>query len=397
MTIPVSMQGVATTERTRVVFGPGVIGQLGLLAKNLMASRVFVVTDRGLLGAGHVQLALDSLQAAGLHTEVFVDLSENPSDEDVERCRTAAVDFAPDLLVGLGGGSPIDVAKGANFLLSRGGRIHDHWGDGKVTGSLLPMIAVPTTAGTGTEVQRFALISDAQSHQKMACGDTLLIPRVALLDPQLTVSLPRHVTACTGMDAIGHALETAVTSARNERSSAYARAAFVLACSSFPRVLRDPSDVEARGDMLRAATLAGLAIEHSMLGAAHAMANPLTARFDVAHGQAVGIMLPAVVRYNAAEPQTAAIYAELAREAGLCPPQTETAAACEALSASLGQFLREAELATSLEACGVSAGDCEVLGKEAGGQWTAGFNPRAVGPSDLEGMYRATLLQGSGQ
>lgn len=395
MTMTESMHGVERDERTRVLYGPGTTASLGALALELGATRVFLVTDEGLVAAGHVKLAEQSLTTSGLQVSRFSDVSANPTDRDMERCRQAAEGFEPDLFVGFGGGSSIDMAKGANLLLACGGEMRDYWGDGKATADLLPLIAVPTTAGTGTEVQRFTLVSDAVTHQKFACGDARLTPCVALLDPALTVSVPRHVTACTGLDAIGHALETAVTTARNERSSAYARAAFLLACSSFGCVLREPTNIDARGDMLRMASLAGLAIEHSMLGAAHALANPLTARFDVVHGHAVALMLPAVVRHNAGDPTAAAIYAGLARDGGLCPPEAQTEAACEALAAHLHSLLIEAELPTTLEACGVSARDCEGLAQDASEQWTAAFNPRAVGTPELERMYRATLPGGA--
>ena len=165
---------------------------------------------------------------------------------------------------------------------------------------VVAIIVIPTTAGPGSECQSFALISEAESHNKMACGDPKAAAKIAILDPELTLSQPRNVTACTGIDAIAHAVETAVTRKRNETSLKYSRAAFQMMLENFSRVLESPDDLEARGQMLLGAAYAGTAIEHSMLGAAHSAANPLTAHFDVIHGQAVGMMLPHVVRFNAA-------------------------------------------------------------------------------------------------
>lgn len=185
---------------------------------------------------------------------------------------------------------------------------------GKASKSMLPLIAIPTTAGTGSECQSFALISDAVTHAKMACGDPKAMAKVAILDPELTLSQPPRVTACTGIDAVAHAVESAVTRKRNDTSQQYSRVAFGLLSESLPRVLQTPDDLEARGRMLLGAAFAGTAIEHSMLGAAHSAANPLTAHFDVIHGQAVGLMLPHVVRFNGEDEVIAEAYAQLVKE-----------------------------------------------------------------------------------
>ena len=217
--------------------------------------------------------------------------------------------WAPDLLVGLGGGSSLDCAKGINFLYTNGGRMEDYWGVGKAALPMLPMIAVPTTAGTGSEAQSFALISDAQTHVKMACGDKKAACRIAILDPRLTVTQPRRVTALTGIDALAHALETQVTKPRNLISQTFSREAWRLLAANYARVLETPEDLEARSGMQLGACLAGMAIENSMLGAAHALANPLSAAYGIVHGEAVALMLPHVIRFNGET--VAASYEEL--------------------------------------------------------------------------------------
>ena len=378
------------TLATRVVEGPGSVARVGELVREL-GERALLVTDGGLVEAGHAARAEELLRAAGVSVSVYSDVNGDPTTDDVERCLEVARELQPDVWLGFGGGSSIDTAKGANFLLCCGGRMQDYWGVGKATADLLPLVAVPTTAGTGTEVQSFALIADAETHQKMACGDRRAAPRVALLDPELTVTVPPFVTACTGLDAIGHAVETAVTTKRSRVSVALSREAFALAARAFSRVLEAPGDVEARGRMLRAATLAGRAIENSMLGAAHALANPLTARFGVPHGLAVGLMLPFVVRYNAEDEGARRAYAELAREAGLCAAGESERRAAEALAARLGELLRLAGLPTTLEPSGVGPGDCALLGAEAETQWTATFNPRPVDASALTALYERAL------
>jgi alcohol dehydrogenase len=169
--------------RTRVVFGEGTLSRLGEFARELNGSRVLLVTDSGIVRAGHAARAVSSLEAAGLSVNVFAEVRENPDTHDVARCVRVAEEARVDLIVGLGGGSSMDTAKGANFLLTNGGQMRDYWGVGKATRPMLPLIAIPTTSGTGSECQSFALISDPETHQKMACGDPKAAAKVAILDP----------------------------------------------------------------------------------------------------------------------------------------------------------------------------------------------------------------------
>lgn len=381
------MQGLLTAfdhrPRTRLVFGAGVLARLGELARELGAQHALVVTDPHIVAAGHAQAALASLAAAGLRTTVFSGSRENPSETDAQAACDAFRASGAGLLVGLGGGSSLDTAKGAAFLAANGGRMRDYQGYGKASNPLPPLIAVPTTAGTGSECQSYALISHDETHQKMACGDPSAAPRIALLDPGLTLTQPSFVTACTGLDALAHALETAVTTRRNPISWIYSREAFRLGVSALPTVLADPFNLAARSAMLLGAAHAGLAIENSMLGAAHAMANPLTARFGVVHGQAVGMMLPHVIRFNAGSPEAAETYAELAPLAGAEGPG-ELAARAELL-------LQLAGFPSSLSEVGVSEKDLPRLSGEAASQWTAKFNPRKAGTEEMERLYRTAL------
>lgn len=376
--------------RTRVVLRPGAVENLAAIAKPFAQRRVLVVTDPGLVAAGHSSRVEALLRDAGFEVSVFADVHENPTTDDAEACRAFCAQRSPELVVGLGGGSAIDVAKAALFLHAGGGAMRDYQGVGKARGALLPLIAIPTTAGTGSDVQSFALIADAQTHQKMACGDPQAAPRVAILDPVLTVTQPRFVTACTGLDAIGHAVETAVTTKRNERSAACARRAFLLADAHFERVLEAPDDLEARAGMLEAAAWAGIAIESSMLGAAHSMANPLTAQFGVVHGEAVALALPHVVRFNARDEDCARIYAETARDAGLCAQSAAQSEAVDALVARLERFLQLCGT-ENLRARGVDESAISELAEGARAQWTAQFNPRAVDLGDFVELYRQAL------
>jgi alcohol dehydrogenase len=255
---------------------------------------------------------------------------------------------------------------------------------------MLPLVAIPTTAGTGSECQSAALIADEETHQKMACLDPKAAARVAILDPRLTVSQPPRVTACTGLDAVTHALETAVTRRRNAISALYSREAFRLLLPAFPVVLASPGDLEARGRMLLGAAFAGTAIENSMLGAAHSCANPLTARFGLTHGHAVGVMLPHVIRYNAAGDAPArAIYSELAVTAGLAGRADSSEDAVSALVEAIERLLAAGGFPKTLAEAGVDRAAIPALAVEAARQWTAQFNPRPVAEADFAALLAA--------
>jgi alcohol dehydrogenase len=312
---------------------------------------------------------------------------ENPTIRTVQDCLARAQDGQVDTIVGLGGGSSMDTAKGCNFLLTNGGRIQDYWGVGKATKPMLPFIAAPTTAGTGSECQCAALISDDVTHQKMACLDPKAAARLAVLDPTLTLSQPPAVTAHTGIDALAHAVETAVTTKRTPFSLMFSHEAFKRIVPAFPKVLQEPDDLEARGQMLLAAAYAGTAIENSMLGAAHAAANPLTAHFDIVHGEAVGLMLPLVIRFNAEEPDARLGYAHLASAPEIACVSDGLPSAVDALIARLEFLLNEAGIARSLTDLHADPKLIPVLAKEAASQWTASFNPRPIGPADFVRLY----------
>lgn len=376
---PPSLPGFDFRPRTRVVFGTDTLERVGELARDLGARRALLVTDAGIVKAGHAGRAVGFIAAAGLQVEVYDTTHENPTTSDVKRCVEVARGAQSDLLIGLGGGSSMDTAKGCNFLLTNGGEMKDYWGVGKATKPMLPFIAIPTTSGTGSECQSAALIADEETHMKMACLDAKCAAAVAILDPLLTLSQPPGVTACTGTDALAHALETAVTKKRTPISDLYAREAFKLCIHGLPRVLAHPEDVEARSGMQLGAAFGGTAIENSMLGAAHSAANPLTARFGVVHGQAVGLMLPAVIKFNAVVPEARALYTELARAAGLT--------SVEDLIRRLEEVLEAANLWKPLRELGVPDDALPELAAEASKQWTAQFNPRPLSTADFIRLY----------
>ena len=371
---------------TRIVFGAGRLAELGELAASLGdVNRVLVVSDPGVVAAGHTQRGMESLEAAGLTTRLFDGLQENPTTAHVEAGLAVGKDFSPDAIIGLGGGSSMDCAKGINFLFSCGGRVQDYWGVGKATGPLLPMIAVPTTAGTGSETQSFALISDAETHVKMACGDKRAAFRIALLDAGLTTTQPARVTALTGFDALAHAVETAVTRVRTPLSQAFSREAWRHLAPNFLKVIAEPDDLEARGEMQLGACLAGLAIENSMLGAAHALANPLTAAYNVTHGDAVALMLPHVVRHNGSTVEEQ--YQDLVLATAFDRNTPDQRAGSAGLAHFLAEAAAKAGLATRLRDQGVERERLPELAADAAKQWTGTFNPVEMREADFLKLY----------
>ena len=374
---------------TRIIHGPGKFAELGAAAQGLNVRRVLVVSDPGIIAAGHTPRGVRFLQDAGLTVELFSDVDENPTTDHVNAGLAVAQQFKPDLIVGFGGGSSMDCAKGINFLYSCGGRMQDYWGLGKATGPLLPMIAVPTTAGTGSETQSYALISDAQTHVKMACGDKRAAFRVAILDPELTVTQPPRVTALTGIDALSHAIETFVTKRRTPASAECSREAWRHLAPNFSRVLENPRDITARGDMQLGACLAGIAIEHSMLGAAHALANPLTAKYGTSHGEAIAVMLPHVIRHNGR--YVGPLYRELVQSAEGTQHLANGDATGENLATFVSQLAHQAGLAGTLRETGALAADLPALATAATEQWTGTFNPVEMTREDFKRLYEAAF------
>lgn len=287
----------------------------------------------------------------------FSDFSPNPDSEAAQRGSVTAAQSQVDSIIALGGGSSMDCAKAINFLLTNGGSMSDYRGYGKARRPMLPMIGIPTTAGTGSEAQSYAVISDAATKTKMACGDPKAAFAITILDPELTRSVPCAVRAASGFDAIAHAVETLVTKRRSALSLVYSREAWQRLSRSYMR-----TDDRSLEDMQVGSYLAGLAIENSMLGGAHACANPLTKNYGILHGDALAALLPSVVRWNA------------------CPEYQEFH---PALADFLANLARDAGLPGSLRELNVPKSDLARLSKEASEQWTGFFNPRPLNALEI--------------
>ena len=361
---------------TKVIFGPNCVRFVGNKAKDFNATKALIVTDSGILNAGHLDVVLESMNDSQVDCIVYSEVTENPSSYDVNNCATFAKSHSVDLILGLGGGSSLDTAKGANFIITNGGEMKDYRGIDKASNDMLPFFAIPTTAGTGSECQSFAIISDTETHEKMACGDKRAAARIAFLDPLLTTTQPFKITAQTGIDAISHSIESLVTKTKTDVSEQYSRLSFQLINRSFKNVIKDPENINARSDMLLGAAYAGTAIECSMLGAAHAAANPMTAKFSIPHGVAVGIMLPHIIKYNSLDNEVADVYDSLI---GQC------------LSERVVELLNIAKIKVRLSEYGITNNDLLSLSEAAATQWTGNFNPRRVSVDDFLELYKSAL------
>lgn len=359
----------------RVIFGDNCIEQLAEYTIALGGSRVLIVTDPGIMEADILSRARLALNSQKITCYVFSEVEPNPTTKHVSAAVKYAQTNSPiDLIIGLGGGSAMDTAKGANFLLTNEGKMEDYWGTNKATEPMLPSIGIPTTIGTGSEAQSYALIAQEETHIKMACGDKKAQFKTVLLDPTLTTSLPKDVAAITGIDAIAHAVESYVSTRHNTMSQMFSLQAWKLLNENYEVGIAKQNKIY-RGKMLFGAYLAGLAIENSMLGAAHACANPLTTRYGITHGIAVALMLPHVIRFN--QKVAGELYGEI-YPSGI-------------LSDRIEELRSIGDLPNTLQDCHVRSDidptDIPTLAREASTQWTAQFNPRALQMNDYIKLY----------
>jgi alcohol dehydrogenase class IV len=362
----------------RIVFGNGSIGQLDTILQRLKAKKVFLVTDPGIKGAGLADRVLAILQESGYEVVVYDQAVPEPPIQTALDCyEFAKTNKATDAIIGLGGGSSIDLAKVVALLMAHGGHPSDYFGENKVPGPIAPLVAIPTTAGTGSEVTSVAVLTDVENNIKIGVSDNYLRPAVALLDPELTVGLPPYVTACTGIDALAHAIEA--YTAKNYQyipaqgpilfqgslpiSDALAMQAIELIASNLTLAVQQGSNLEARSNMLLGSLLAGLAFSNAGTAAAHALAYPIGGLVKSPHGEVTGLLLPYVMAYNAAvEPEK---MAKIAHAFGISASgRTEKELAYAAADAVLN-LLEEIGLPTKLSQIGIKEENIEEIAKNA--------------------------------
>jgi len=282
----------------KVIFGQGVSGEVGKIAKDLGAKSVFVVYDQGIKQAGIADEVIKALQQEELEVNVFEEVMANPTDGQIAEAASRAKKLAVDTLIGLGGGSSLDAAKAINILLTNDGQIQEYEGVNLVKEKPLPLIAIPTTAGTASEVTSFTIVTNTAKKKKMVIAGCNVGAAVALIDPNLTINLPAHITAQTGMDALTHAAEAYLSVLATPLTDVNALKAIELIYNHLETCVKSGTDSEAREKVMMGCVLAGFAFNSAVLGLAHGIAHPLGALFNIPHGLANAIVLPEVMAFN---------------------------------------------------------------------------------------------------
>ncbi|MCU0888112.1 MAG: iron-containing alcohol dehydrogenase [Rubritepida sp.] len=374
----------------QMLVGAGSLARLGALLQQFGLSRPLVVTDPWMVSSGTVEKCLAPLRAAGLSPAVFSETVPDPTDTVIEAGVRAlrAGDF--DVLVGFGGGSPMDTAKAMAILAAApaGARMRDFKVPVAADRAALPIICVPTTAGTGSEVTRFTVITDAERDEKMLIAGLGALPLAAVVDHELTFSLPPRITADTGIDSLTHALEAFVSRRANLVSDMYAREAMRLIGPHLRPVYADGANPAAREAMMLGATLAGLAFSNASVALVHGMSRPIGAHFHVPHGLSNAMLLPAVTRFSlsAALPR----YAEAARVIGCAAPEDADQVAAAKLVEELGALNRDLEV-PSPAAWGIAEGRWNgllpMMAEQALASGSPGNNPRIPDAAEIMALY----------
>lgn len=367
---------------TEIISKAGGLQDLGSILNNDGIKTVLLVTDPGVAGAGHLDSAIQILDAASIESKVFKEVEPNPSVETVHRGAALRRDFPFEAVVALGGGSPMDTAKAIAILATNSGELIDYEGLDQFQEDPLPIYAIPTTAGTGSEVTPFAVITDHAKKFKVPIGSHRILPRKAVLDPVLITGLPMPVAAATGMDALTHAMEAYISLQASYVSDAFAEKAIQLIGGNLRLFVANPKNLEAAGAMLTASTFAGLAFSLARLGIVHAMAHPLGGYFDLPHGVANAILLPHALRFNRmAAPGKFQAMADLL---GGGTSGDDAAAAAQKLNRDLG-------IPNNLSGLGVREEAIADMVADAMNSINISVNPRRVTSEDLVNLYRQAL------
>lgn len=336
------MASIALPRIMRV--GGGAVEEIGEVVAGLGLARPLVVTDKFLVGTGAVDRMVAQLEAAGLRPAVFAETVPDPTTASLDAGAAAVAEHDADCVIGFGGGSPMDTAKALGLLARKGGHMRDYKVPRDNIGPALPVIAVPTTAGSGSEATQFTIISDSESDEKMLCTGQAFLPVAAIVDYRLTMTMPPRLTADTGVDALTHAIEAYVSRKANPFSDSLALVAIDTIGQVLRRVYADGQDAEARERMMLAATQAGIAFSNSSVALVHGMSRPIGAHFHVAHGLSNAMLFPAVTEFSvdAAESR----YADCARALGAASTDASDATAAADLVVALKELCRDVEVPT---------------------------------------------------
>lgn len=366
---------------TKIISGIGSTAEIIKELNDLHAKKVLLITDPGLVQAGVAQQVVEMLKQAAVEVEIFDAVEPDPSIQVATKAAEMAKNVKANVLIALGGGSAIDTAKSAALLVTNGGYLKDYAGVNKVIKPILPLIAVPTTAGTGSEVTIFAVMSDPEKQEKFTISSALIAPAVAVLDPLLTLKLPPSVTAFTGMDALTHAIEAFTSSIAQPATDALALSAIKLILKHLPVAVGRGDNIKARDGMLQASLLAGIAFNNAFLGLAHAIASPLGGHFHVPHGLANAVMLPYVMEYNL--PTAVRRYAEIGRALGLQAVGDTPRAVAEKTVAAITQLARDINIPEKLSNIGAKEELLPLVARDALKSIQLKFNVRNASEKEI--------------
>lgn len=372
-----------------MIIGQGALGQVGESALRIGANKVFVVSDEGVINAGWVEILLSYLESAGLQYEVFSNLTSNPKDHEIAEGVKRYRESGCDVLMSLGGGSPTDVAKAIAILATNGGRINDYEGINKVTRPLPPMIAVPSTAGSGSEVTQFAIVVDRNRKLKMTIISKSLVPDIAIIDPEILQTKSARLTAATGMDALSHAIEAFVSLAATPLTDIHALNAIRLIADNLRESVACRTNMKAKANMSMASLNAALAFSNAILGATHALTHQVDGLLDTHHGETNAKILPYVMEFNliACPEKYRIIASALGEEVNGMNTRSAAEKAIEAVKRLAGDI----GLNKGLSEMGLTEESIPILAENAMKDACLITNPRDVVESDLADIYRKAM------
>lgn len=378
------MNSFSFTIPQNIVVGAGSLKRLPELAKNLKKSKAYIISGPHLEKIGMVDKCREALKAAGIESDAFTQTEGNPSTDTVAKAAEGFKSSNADFIVAFGGGSPLDVAKAVAVIASYGGNITDYEGGGKVPGPVVPMIAIPTTAGTGSEVTAFSVITDHSRNYKLTVVSNYLLPAYAILDPELITTVPKSTAAACGIDAMVHALEAFISKAASQFSDLFAKEALRLIGTSIRDYVLDRSNLAACESMLTGSLFAGIAFSHARLGDVHAMSHPVSAYFDVAHGVANAVLLPTIVDYNMtyASEKYKYIYDCICEK-----PLSDDTFTPEMLAAEIRVLNDELGIPSSLSEVGVDSSLFDKMADDAMKSGNILVNPRPTTKKDILALY----------
>ena len=378
------MNSFSFTIPQNIVVGAGSLKRLPELAKNLKKNKAYIISGPHLEKIGMVDKCREALKAAGIESDAFTQTEGNPSTDTVAKAAEGFKSSNADFIVAFGGGSPLDVAKAVAVIASYGGNITDYEGGGKVPGPVVPMIAIPTTAGTGSEVTAFSVITDHSRNYKLTVVSNYLLPAYAILDPELITTVPKSTAAACGIDAMVHALEAFISKAASPFSDLFAKEALRLIGTSIRDYVLDRSNLAACEAMLTGSLFAGIAFSHARLGDVHAMSHPVSAYFDVAHGVANAVLLPTIVDYNMtyASEKYKYIYDCICEK-----PLDDDSFTPEMLAAEIRVLNDELGIPSSLSEVGVDSSLFDKMADDAMKSGNILVNPRPTTKKDILALY----------